>query len=223
MDTTAAMDTALSANQVRFFVATEMNLPSAVNVRLTDAGEATWAQGTFRAIDATFGTLENIQPVTDGEGDQAPQLSMSFLPASSAGAAQLSSPSFQGSRIRLWLGVINAAGAVVADPYLMFDGELDLPHLIIDAGSRVVEMDCVSAFERLFSDDEGIRLNPSNHKSVWPGETGLDDITGIVRQLLWGPGKPLSSGGTGSPAPITTGGWGGVGGLNGPGLVSVSL
>jgi hypothetical protein len=106
--------------------------------------------------------------------------------------------------MRLWLGVIDAAGAVVADPYLMFDGELDQPKLEIDYGARSVEMACVSSFERLFSDDEGIRLNPSNHKSVWPGETGLDAITGVTRQVIWGPGtkvgndSPASGGITGS-------------------------
>lgn len=206
MQTTAAMDTALNADRVRFFVATQIDLPGAVTVRLTDAGEVGWSQGNFKAFDAIFGVMDNMQPITEGEGDQAPQLSVSFLPASGASAAQLTDSSYQGSRIRVWLGVIDAAGAVVADPHLMFDGEMDQPTLSIDESERVVEMECVSSFERLFSDDEGIRLNPANHKEVWPGETGLDDITGIVKQVLWGPGKAINGAGGGTAYPVTTGG-----------------
>jgi hypothetical protein len=107
---------------------------------------------------------------------------------------------------------------VVPDPYLLFDGVIDVPVLSFSEGSRQVAFDVVSNFERLFLDDEGSRLSPAAHKSIWPGETGLDDVTGIVRQVLWGPGDPI----TGSaPGSVGVGSGAFVGGVGfGPGAGS---
>lgn len=195
METTPAMDAALAADRCIWFVAAKADLPGGVTVRILDAaGEVTWSEGTFTGVDPLFGTINNIENISDGVGDQAPQLNISFLPADDADAAALTNPAYQGSRLRLWLGALNVSTkAVVLDPLLMFDGEIDQPRLEIDASQRGVDMDCVSSFEKLFTDDEGIRLSPANHKEVWPGETGLDDITGIVKQVIWGPGSKLTS------------------------------
>lgn len=213
METTPAMDAALAAERCIWFVAARADLPGGVTVRLLDAaGEVSWSEGTFKGVDPLFGTINNIENITDGVGDQAPQVAVSFLPADEADAAALTNPAYQGSRLRLWLGALSlSTKAVVVDPLLMFDGEIDQPKLEIDRGQRGVNMDCVSSFEKLFTDDEGIRLSPANHKEVWPGETGLDDITGIVKQVIWGPGSKIQGS---SP--------GGVGGSGGDGRAAIS-
>jgi hypothetical protein len=216
VETSPALDAALNQQQVLFFVAVEADLSAAGGpvVRVLDgAGEVTWSRGTFKGSDATFGVLDNIESISDGVGNQAPQLSMSFIPANGASAAALCNPAFQGNPIRVWLGAIDLASRLaVVDPYLMFDGEIDVPKLAVDRGSRDVNLDCVSSFEKLFQDDEGIRLNPSNHKEVWPGETGLDAITGITTQVIWGPGNKIQSAAPGSIGTPSNGTGGGLGG-----------
>lgn len=208
MDTTAALDTALNQESVIFFLATKIELPGAT-VRLLDgSSEITWAEGTFTGSDNVFGTLDNIEAISDGMDEQAPALSLTFIPPSTAAVASLASPSQQGSRIRIWVGALDkTTKAVVSDPYQLFDGVLDQPTLSIDAGQRSVEMLCASYFEKLFTDDESSRLNPACHKDVWPGETGLDAITGIVRQVIWGPGDKISGSSPGGS--IGGGGFGG--------------
>jgi hypothetical protein len=126
---------------------------------------------------------------------------MSLTPATDAGAFELANPGMQGSRVRIWIGALNLGDpnrAVMGDPFLLFDGELDQPKLWADKNKRQLDYDLVSSFERLFTDDEGLRLSPASHKEFWPGETGLDEITGVARQVLWGPGDPITSSGPGT-------------------------
>lgn len=190
---TPAMETALRQQGVLIFVCGQAELPG-YNLRLLDgAGEVTWGGVTFRSKDERFGILGGIDAITDGIGDQAPQVSVTFLPPSETAAADLAHPSQQSSRIRLWIGAIDpATRAVIAEPYILFDGELDQPTLTIDKGHREVEFDCVSSFEKLFRDEEGVRLSDTHHQEIWPGEQGLSDVTGIVKQIIWGPGDKIA-------------------------------
>ena len=63
--------------------------------------------------------------------------------------------------------------------------------MTVGEGQRELEFEAVSAFEKLFSDEEGIRLSDSNQMEVW-GETGLKDVTGVVKQVIWGPGDKIN-------------------------------
>lgn len=217
METTPALDAALSADRARIFVAVRIDLPGGVGtVRSLDgSGQVAWSEGNFVGDDPLFGTLNNLENIGDGVGDQAPQFTMSFLPRSGISAANLTNPDYQGARTRVWLGALSEAGAVIDAPFLLLDGKIDVPTLEIDEGQRGVNVDVVSSFEELFTDDEGIRLSPSNHKEVWPGETGLDDITGIVKQVIWGPGDKIRSA---APSGSGVGGGSGSGGASFGGL-----
>src|SRR3546814_10076287 len=76
------------------------------------------------------------------------------------------------------------------EPLLLFTGELDQPTLTVDKGSRELEFECVSGFERLFDNEEGLRLADSWHQSVWPGEMGLANVSGIITTVYWGVEAP---------------------------------
>ena len=100
----------------------------------------------------------------------------------------------QGSRTRVWFGAINrVTGSPIPDPYLLYDGELDQPTLTTGLAKRTVDYDVVSMFDILFDNDEGARLADSFHQSIWPGERGLEFVTGIIRQIIWGPGERTSA------------------------------
>ena len=197
METTPALDNALNQPYVRFFLAGKAELPGHTAYLLEASGRVTWSEGTFTGEDSLLGTINAIDTINDGIGDQAPQLTVKFNPDSDAAAIEICSPDMQGSRMRIWLGAMDNNGTVIADPYLLFDGELDLPTLSIDYGTRELQYDCVSSFEKLFMLDEGNRLNQSHHQEVWPGEEGLNHVTGVTRTVVWGPGfNPDTSAGT---------------------------
>lgn len=206
---TPAMEAALKQRFANLFGAIRIDLPAAT-VRLLDgAASLSFDGGTYTGKDPVFGVLDSTEEIADGIGDEAPALSFTLLPPDDAAAADLTSPAAQGSAVKMVVGAfIPETGTVVPDPLVVFLGELDVATLNIDRGKREVDFECVSAFELYFENQEGVRLVPSWHRSVWPDEAGLDNVTGVENDIYWGRAAPKSAvyysgggvvGGGGSP------------------------
>ncbi len=189
------MGTALAAPIATVFGAVELLLPGHTIRLLDGAGRVAFGDGRiFTGLDATFGAVDSLDVISDGAGDEAPQVNLTLIPAGDSAAATLASPAMQGSQASIWIGAIDpATGLVIPDPLLVFLGEVDVPTLSSDAQGRRLELSLVSAFERFFMDDEGTRLSDTHHKSIWPGETGLAGVTGIDQKIYWGVQAPVSA------------------------------
>ncbi|MDO9489036.1 MAG: hypothetical protein Q7J32_11725 [Sphingomonadaceae bacterium] len=193
---TPQMDAALAAASPTWFGAVRIDLPGYTLRLLDGAGFAAFADGsegggTYLGRDPVYGVLAAIDEISDGIGDEAPALGLTLHPASDAAAADLASPAMQGSPVSIFVGAIDrATGLVVPDPELLFVGELDVPTLRSGRGTRSLELELVSTFERFFADDEGARLSDGFHRSVWPGEDGLAFVTGVEKTVYWGMDAP---------------------------------
>ncbi len=174
-----------------------MELPDHT-VRLCDGGFFAWGADVFLSEDDTFGTVQSLDVLSEGIGDQIPALQMTLIPATVATAAELSQPGFQKSKVRFYIAeYAPATGLLVGTPELQFDGQVDQTKLVFGKGTRVLDMGIVSAAERLFMRNDGNSLNPSWHKSVWPGELGHDEATGLTVAVTWGTeSAPVASGGS---------------------------
>lgn len=175
----------------------EIALPSKT-IRLCDGGFVLWPEvGTFTAKDPDFGTIGAVEASGEAISDQAPGGKIVLLPPSSVSAAALFQPDAQGAPIRFWLAEVDrSSGAVVGSPELMFDGLVDTLTLKTSRAGRTVELEYMAAAERLFMVREGNVLSPRWHKSIWPGELGLDHVTGTAVQVPWGvsgPGRGVTS------------------------------
>lgn len=192
-DLTPAMEAALAAPRALMFGALEINFPG-YDLRLLDgSAEIVLFGETFCGRDPQFGTLASIDTIKDGIGDQAPAKKITLLPPTGAAAATLAAATMQGSRVRAWLGVLDAqSGQPIPDPITLFDGEIDVPVMKWSTRGREVEYRVVSVFERFFELEEGIRLSDSHHQAVWPGELGLEFVTGVAEQVFWGMDRPNS-------------------------------
>lgn len=202
---TPAMTSALASSVVTLFGAVRIGLPGHVIRVLDGAGEIVIGGETFTGRDEVYGTLDSADTMSDGAGDEAPAVQFGFLPPDATAIAGLADPMAQGSPTRLLIGAI-ADGAVIGTDDL-FVGELDQIEVDVDEGTQGVTINAVSAMERFFDNQEGVRLSPAYHKGIWPGETGLDQITGVARKIYWGTASP--AGGVSSYG----GGGGGLGGL----------
>ena len=185
---TSAMQTAMAARVVRIFGAVQIDFPS-YSLRLIDGpgafAAAPW--NLFVGRDPLFGTIESIDSISDGTGDEAPQISLTLNPSRDAAVAQLAASAMQGSRVRCWLGVVSGStGVVVPDPLVLFDGKLDVATINWGSRKRTVDYDIVSEFDRFFDLEEGIRLSDSHHQDIWPGELGLAFVTGVAEAVPWG-------------------------------------
>lgn len=176
----------------------EMQLRDGRTIRLCDGGFVTVGGHTYRSSDDTFGVIGSMEAFSEGVGDSVPAFKLTFLPASTAAASDISAPGMQGSITRFWIVEVDAdTGLVIGEPDLMFDGQIDQTVLRIGKGKRELDIDFVSTAERLFSINEGNSLNPRFHKVVNPGELGEDNATGLGVSVAWGVEAQQTGGYTG--------------------------
>lgn len=168
-------------------------------IRLCDGGFVYWGADKFASEDPDFGAVESVEAFSEAAGDEAPGGRMTFLPRSTAAAAALSQSDYQGSPIRFWLGRVDEeTGALLGEPELVADMELDTTRLRLGPNSRGLDIEFISIAERLFMVNEGNVLSTRFHQSVWPGELGLDNTTGVGKTIAWGvagPARGISGGG----------------------------
>ncbi len=177
-------------NRVGLIGLCKMELPTG-DVLLCDGGFQKWGSETYRSADPVFGTISSIEALGEGVGDEVPALEMTLLPPGTSEPADLSQPGFQTSRVRFWIAEYDEdTHAIVGTPDLMFDGQLDRTQITISRGSREVAASVVSLAERLFELNIGNWLSDTWHQSVWPGELGHANATGITQQIAWGVRAP---------------------------------
>jgi hypothetical protein len=177
---------------VLMFAVVEIGLATGGQLRLLDgSGSVSFGGRTFVGLDPDYGVLANLEAITDGMGDEAPALRIGLNPPTADAAATLAGQQMQGQGVLVWIGVLDPVlGAVVDTPALVFAGEVDQGILAVGMGSRSITLECVSVWERLFEDLEGVRLTNAFHQNAWPGELGLEFVTDVKRQLPWGSDNP---------------------------------
>ena len=191
---TPALDAELRKDIPVVFGAVAIDLPDTSVNLLDGAGTLSFGGRIFVGEDATYGTISEVEDLTDGTGDSAPAFSMTLLPSGDAAAAALAAPGMQGSPVYVWVGAVNpATGQPVPDPHLIFMGELDVPTLQSEENARRLTYEVVSVFERLFEDDESARLSSGFHRSIFPNEAGMDGVTGVAETVYWGVQAPASN------------------------------
>ena len=162
-------------------------------VLLCDGGFITWNGETYKSADPVFGSIASVEGMSEGQGDEIPALDMTLLPPGVTAPSELSKPGYQRSRVRFWIAEYDVdTGQVVGDPDMMFDGQIDQTTLRVGQ-SRQLDMAVVSNAERLFELDIGNTLSPAFHKSIWPGEQGHDNATGLTIPVAWGVEGPQRS------------------------------
>jgi hypothetical protein len=190
------LKSALAQPSVHLFGALKIELPE-YTLRLVD-GSGTIVIGgeTYIGLDATFGAIAELSELTEEIGDSAPEITVALYPPDVTATAVLSHPDMQGSRATLMVGAVDPiSGIAIGTPEILFMGEIDVPSIQIDQnGARKVEYTIVSVFERMFEVEEGQRASNGWHQSVWPGELGLDHMTGTDVNLYWGAKPPQGSG-----------------------------
>lgn len=200
---TPAMNNALGQRRVMIVGLLRITLPNHT-IRLCDGSIAVrWGDEVFTGRDGLYGTIGEVEAISEATGDTIPGMDMSLIPPSLEAAVQLCSPANQGSPVRMWLAVVDRdTGLIVPDPELLLAGEVDTMTLEQDAQVLEVQIAVASVFERLFEPDEGAGYSDSFHQSIWPGELGMANMTGTTINELWGPGDKPSAVTTVPPFPV---------------------
>lgn len=161
------------------------------DVRLCDGGFIYWGGEKYENIDDLFGTIGSAETFEEKTGDEAPGGKLTFLPPSSSAATALTDPSFQGARMRFWLGELDpVTGTIVGTPELTADLAIDTTTIKAAKGTRSVDIEFESAAKRLFMIMRGNALNDRFHQACYSGEKGMANATGMPRSTAWGAATP---------------------------------
>ncbi|MDK2758654.1 MAG: hypothetical protein KYX66_18165 [Blastomonas fulva] len=177
-------------------------------LRICDGGFCYFSGEKYEAEDAVFGSIAAVDEFEAALGDVAEDAKIVFLPPASTLASAINRKEFQNSRARFWMGAIGSDGKTVTVAEQQMDALVDFTVLRSRRSGRELEMSFIGRPEKLFLRQEGNSLNPRHHKSIWPGEKGLDN-TGSKQTVPWGVGGPrgISSGGGGIGGIGTGGGF----------------
>lgn len=169
--------------------------------RWCDGGFFEFEGEIYRSSDPVWGSVATVDAISEGTGDELPSTGFRVLPASSTPVAELDRDDLQGSRLKLWIAEFDAPTGEITRADLQYDGRIDRSVLEIGKGLRAVQFEVGTLIERLLLRNSGNSLSASWHKSVWPGETGHDNATGLKTPVAWGVAAPrggVSGGGGGS-------------------------
>lgn len=172
-----------------------IELPSRT-LRYCDGAFFTYNSELYRPSDDVYGTIGQIEAVTEGVGDFVPAITMTLLIPDATVAADVTTPGNQKSRAVFTIAEYDAETGVISSAQTQFDGQLDQSVFVVGRGKKELGVSIVSLAERLFEGNIGNTLNPTFHKSVWPGEKGHDNATGLAVNVAWGVEAPTSGGGT---------------------------
>lgn len=187
------------------------------DVNLCDGGfvyfDAGGGSEKYEDRHATFGTLVVGDEAEAAFGDMAESGTLRFAPAPGAALTDWLTNDLRESRVRFWLGVLDADGKTVTDAKQAHDLLVDTVAREIGAdGSTRLVLSLVGRAEKLFLVNEGNVCSERFHKSVWSGEDGFNNCTDTPQPVAWGIAAP-PSGVTGG-----AGGGAGTGGAGGGGL-----
>ena len=191
MSLEGGMDGAIGQPFVRFFHAVKFQLPVG-DLNLIDCSafvefSINGSNVIFNALDSTYGTISSVSQISESIATEAPSFKVILLPPTPTGVAAISDPTFQGSKVYVWMGILDeATGSVIGSPELIWYGRLDTVKTSDIGQIRSCEVNIVSGFDRLFISSEGNRLNDRAHKAVWPGEDCLAFNIEALSAPLWG-------------------------------------
>lgn len=184
-----------AGDKIHLIAFCKVELPTRT-LRICDGGFMYFGGEKYEADDAVFGSIAAVDEFEAALGDAAEDAKLVFLPPAETAASEINRKEFQNSRARFWMGVVGSDGKTVTTAEQLMDALVDFTVLRLRQSGRELEMSFISRPEKLFLRNEGNSLNPRFHKSIWPGEKGLDN-TGAKQTVAWGVGSPrgVASGG----------------------------
>lgn len=157
-----------------------LDLPGAT-YGLTDGGFVVYNGLTYLGADPSLGLFVGVSGLTSGMGDKTTRVDVRIAPKNNSAAFILGSPSTQGSRVRVWRGAVDRqTGALIGEPVLRFDGEIDQPRFSVGQ-DRLLNIACGTQSARQLEENADWRANHSFHTTRWPGENGMIRVSGISK------------------------------------------
>ena len=165
-----------------------VKIDDTTTIRWTDGGFVFWGGDLYEARTA-FGVVSEIGEISDGIDGEASSSSLTVFPAGDDAFSALIDPAAQGAVVTMSLGAVDfQTGLVIGAPDLLMRCELDVARLT-GTGDALI-LDCITEEARMLEVNDERRLTDSFHRSVWPGELGYANVTGLDTKVYWRANDP---------------------------------
>jgi len=179
---TTAVNNEFTAAKLSPFFAVEMDFDDGIVRLWTGYGSITIDSNTFLA----GGDILSVSAISENGEVQANGVTVGLSGLSTSLVASALTTAYQGRDLNVYIGVLDSAGAVVADPIKIFAGKMDVmtvedsgesAEITITAESKLIDLERSRA-RRYTSEDQ---------KIDYPNDKGLDFIAGLQdKAVVWG-------------------------------------
>lgn len=188
-DVTTAFKNEVEGDSLSPFYAIEMEFPDdeATVLRYwTGYGEITFDSKTFGG----FADFLDINLASETTDLMATGASVDISGVNAATVSLALGEQYQGNPMRIWLGVLDASGSVIADPYMVFEGKMDVMNLRASGTGSVVSISAESSLIDL-NRSRVRRYTDQDQKIDHPNDKGLEYVPTIQdMNITWG--RPTS-------------------------------
>lgn len=148
----------------------------------TGIGPISWNSYTWTGA----GNLVGVSPMTETADLRAVGITISLSGMPSALISTALGQSRQGKIGRVYLGFLNSSGAIVADPYLSFEGRLDVPTIADQGDSCTISISYESRLIDLDRPRER-RYTGEDQRMDHPEDRGFDNVASLQdASIVWG-------------------------------------
>lgn len=162
---TTAMATALTGNFSRFLLI-QADLDAGTERYAFAPLDIDWDGHTWSGIALPIAVTE----MRETDSGEATGVQIQFLQVNEAVIADALQNSIRRKKITIWLGALDDAGQVVADPVQTFSGYGDAISIKYDAESNATVTWAIESYEALWSRTAGGRLTDAEHQARHPGD-----------------------------------------------------
>lgn len=144
-------------------------------------GNLTFNGNTYAGV----GDFLNVSPVQETSEVKSLGVSVTLSGIPSSTLAEVLGQSRLGKYITIWLGLLTAAGALIADPVQLFYGEIDSPSIVESGDTASVTVQCESRLIDLERSRER-RYTDQDQQQKYPGDESLRYVAALQnREVKW--------------------------------------
>jgi len=145
-------------------------------------GDLIWAGNTYLGV----GHLLSVSPVSETVQLKAEGVQFKMTGIPQARLAQVLGEDYQGRPAKLWIGVLDTAGNLIADPVMVLDGRMDTVEIDEGGDAAIITQHVESELIDLRRPRTS-RYTDVEQKALYPGDRGLEFVASLQDQvILWG-------------------------------------
>lgn len=181
-DLSTDVKNAIAATNVSPFLLFEGVFSSGYVRTWTGYGDLSWNGKTWLGV----GTLGGVSAVQETAEIQANGITVTLNGIPSEMVSLLLQEVQQGNSGKVYIGFLDASNQIIADPYLMFEGRLDIPSLQENGDSATISITYESRLIDLQKPRE-TRLTDQEQQRLYPGDKGCEFVPAMKEATInWG-------------------------------------